>query len=40
MTEKQLKYLRILNQQRKSGFISEKKFKKELKFTKKLIEKK
>lgn len=34
-TEKQIKYLRILNQQRKAGNLSKKEFKKELKWFRK-----
>jgi hypothetical protein len=36
-TEKQIKYLQILNSQRNSGKISEKKFKKEIKWFRKNI---
>ena len=36
MKPSKLNYLRILQQQYKSGKISEKKYKKELKFTKKI----
>lgn len=34
MNEKQIKYLRILNQQLNKGVITKKQFKKEVKFTK------
>ena len=38
MKTTKLNYLRILNQQYKSGIISEKKYKKELKFTRKITD--
>jgi hypothetical protein len=36
MTENQLKYLRILNQQKNKGVITNKTYKKEVKYIKKL----
>ena len=40
MTENKLKYLRILNDQKNRGIISNKFYKKELKFIKKIKKKK